>query len=124
MNAAAKSFQSWPSPTPRQRDAIRIRAEEIYVRSGKIPGRDTENWAQAEQEILRESPEASCRKAIVVKVDGAQYIGEYDAESSQGYVPGEFGPGTAVPVRFQGNRMFLLRPNGKILETTLIKKTG
>jgi hypothetical protein len=122
MNAAAKSPQPWPSPTPSRQEAIRLRAEEIYVRNGGIPGRDTENWAQAEREILRGSPEAFCRKAIVVKVDGAQYIGEYSAESSQGYVPGEFGPGASVSVRFHGDRMFLLRPNGKVLETTLVKK--
>jgi hypothetical protein len=82
-----------------------------------------ENWAQAEQEILRESPEPTTRKAIVVKVDGAQYVGQYDPESSDGYVPGEFGPGASVPVRFHGDKMFIKRSNGKILETT-IKKIG
>jgi len=44
------------APTPPQpadlHEAIRRRAEEIYVRSGRIPGRDVENWAQAEREIL------------------------------------------------------------------------
>jgi hypothetical protein len=36
------------------KEAIRIRAEEIYIRNGRIPGRDLDNWTQAETEILRE----------------------------------------------------------------------
>ncbi len=116
MNAAAQF------PTDLQ-EAIRRRAEEIYIRNGKIPGHDLENWAQAEQEILRESAEPAPRRtAIVVKVNGAAYIGEYDPTSSDGYLPGEFGPGVTVPVRFRGNKMLLQRPNGKILETTIVKK--
>jgi DUF2934 family protein len=113
MNAAAQA------PTDLQ-EAVRRRAEEIYIRNGKIPGHDLENWAQAEQEILRES--VPRRTAIVVKVNGAAYVGEYDPASSDGYLPGEFGPGVTVPVRFRGDKMFLKRPNGKILETTIVKK--
>ena len=50
MNAAAQA------PTDLQ-EAIRRRAEEIYIRNGKIPGHDLENWAQAEHEIMREFTE-------------------------------------------------------------------
>jgi hypothetical protein len=115
MNAAAHI------PTDQQ-EAIRRRAEEIYIRNGKIPGHDLENWAQAEQEILRESPNPAPRRtAIVVKVNGVAYVGEYDAASSD-YEPGEFGPGVTVPVRFRGNKMLVLRSNGKVLETTIVKK--
>ena len=32
-------------------DAIRDRAIEIYIESGCIPGRDLENWVQAEKEL-------------------------------------------------------------------------
>jgi DUF2934 family protein len=123
MNAAAITPSPWPTTSPDRHEAIRRRAEEIYVRNGRIPGRDRENWAQAEQEILRESAESPTRKAIVVKVGDAQYIGEYNPESSDGYVPGEFGPGASVPVRFRGDKMLVLRPNGKVLETTIVKKT-
>jgi hypothetical protein len=112
MNAATQAPTDW-------QEAIRRRAEEIYIRNGKVPGHDLENWAQAEQEILRES--APRRTAVVVKVNGAAYIGEYDPASSD-YVPGEFGPGITVPVRFLGNKMLLKRANGKILETTIVKK--
>jgi hypothetical protein len=42
--------------------------------------------------------------------------------SSDGYLPGEFDSGVAVPVRFEGDKMFVERPNGKVLETTIVKK--
>jgi hypothetical protein len=106
-------------------EAIRRRAEEIYYRNGRIPGRDKENWSQAEKEIFAESGGAPARRnAIVVKVDGVQYVGEYNADSSDGYVPGELGTGAAVPVRFVGDKMFVKRPNGHELETTIVKKIG
>jgi hypothetical protein len=106
-------------------DAIRRRAEEIYIRNGRIPGRDLENWAQAEREILSESAALPARRtAVVVTVNGVKYVGEYDAACSGGYTPGEFGAGARVPVRFDGDRMFVKRPNGKELETTIVKKLG
>lgn len=106
--------------------AIRQRAEEIYVRSGRIPGRDLQNWAQAEAEIRREleRQNASQLRAIVVRVGGVQYVGEYDAAASNGYAPGEFAPGAAVPVRFQGQKMYVGRPNGRELETALVRQAS
>jgi hypothetical protein len=124
MNAAANTPNPWPTTPGDLHEAIRRRAEEIYVRNGRISGRDLENWAQAEQEILRESAESPTRKAIVVKVGDAQYIGQYNPDACDGYVPGEFGPGASVPVRFRGDKMLVLRPNGKVLETTIVKKIG
>ncbi len=104
-------------------EAIRRRAEEIYIRNGRIPGRDLENWAQAEKEILRQSDERPARRtAVVVTVNGVKYVGEYDAASSGGYTPGEFGAGTRVPVRFEGDKMFVKRPNGQELETTIVNR--
>lgn len=50
MNAAANNPQPWPTTPVDRQEAIRRRAEEIYIRNGRIPGRDNENWAQAEQE--------------------------------------------------------------------------
>ena len=122
MNAAANTPNPWPTVVPDRHEAIRRRAEEIYIRNGRIPGRDLDNWAQAEQEILRECGAQPARKtAIIVRVNGAEYIGEYSPESSDGYVPGEFGAGASVPVRFHGDKMFVKRPNGKELETTIVK---
>jgi hypothetical protein len=121
MKAAAKT--PWPTRPATQHEAIRRRAEEIYIRKGKIPGHDLENWAQAEQEILRKSAEPRGRRtAIVVRVDGSEYVGEYNAEVSDGYRPGEFGPGATVPVRFHDDKMLVQRPNGKILETTIVNQ--
>lgn len=102
-------------------DAIRHRAREIYIRSGRTAGRDLENWAQAEREIQRKALGEELRSAVVVKVDGVLYVGEYTRELSQGYLPGEFGEGMTVPVRFDGDRMFVTRPNGMELETFVVK---
>ena len=103
-------------------EAIRRRAEEIYIRSGRIAGRDLENWAQAEAEILQENGRS--RRAIVVGVDGVQYVGEYSVEDSQGYRPGEFQLGEDMVVRFEGDKMFVRRPNGTELQTTIVRKIG
>lgn len=118
-----------PDSTPRVfselQEAIRKRAEEIYLESGRIPGRDLENWSRAEQEILRQvAGNSAPRKAVVVRVKGVQYVGEYQPESCNGYVPGEFGTGASVPVRFEGEKMFVQRPSGRELETTIVQKIG
>ena len=108
------------------REAIRRRAEQIYIESGRVPGRDYENWAQAEREVRTEGASfiAPGKNAVVVKVDGVEFVGEFDKERSGGYVPGEFKAGGAVSVRFEGDRMFVRRPNGKELATRVVKKVG
>lgn len=120
---ATSPHQQVPSDwvTAHLQDAIRRRAEAIYYRKGEIPGRDLENWAQAESEILNElsSPR---RNAIVVRIDGVSYVGEYNPNASDGYTPGEFRPGTQIPVRLDGDRMVIIRRNGKELETTIVQK--
>jgi DUF2934 family protein len=105
-------------------EAICRRAEEIYIRNGRIPGRDLENWSQAEQEIWREAEHSARRVAVVIEVDGVRYVGEYPPEACDGYRPGEFGPGADVAVRFEEEKMFVKRSNGKELETTIVKKSG
>jgi hypothetical protein len=112
-----------PDPNTNLQEAIRRRAEEIYVQSGRIAGRDLENWAQAEREIRDAAQENRCA-AIVVKVNGVQYVGEYTAESADGYVPGEIGAGSPVAVRLQGDKMFVERSNGKELETRIVRRIG
>jgi hypothetical protein len=59
-----------------------------------------------------------------VTVNGVKYVGEYDPAASEGYTPGEFDRGKPVPVRFEGERMFVKRPNGKELETRIAQKIG
>lgn len=44
---------TWPTIPADRHEATRGHAEEIYIRTGKIPGQEVENWAQAEPEILR-----------------------------------------------------------------------
>ncbi|HEV2467936.1 MAG TPA: DUF2934 domain-containing protein [Candidatus Sulfotelmatobacter sp.] len=107
-------------------EAIRRRAEEIYIRNGRISGRDVENWAQAESEIRAETgtTDPKPRRAIVIKINGVQYVGEYRLDSSDGYHPGEFEPGAPIPVRFDDDKMFVTRPDGRELETTIVKKIG
>ena len=105
--------------------AVSRRAREIYEKGGKLAGRDLENWMQAEAEIVRELSRLSDRRlALVVRVDGVQYVGEYNLASANGYAPGEFASGDPVPVRFVGNKMLVERPNGKVLETIIAKKVG
>ena len=108
---------------PDLHETIRRRAEEIYIRNGRVSGRDVENWTQAEREVLAEAGKPHGRSAIVVKVKGVRYVGEYEAESSDGYLPGEIEVGTTVSVRLQGDKMFVKRPNGKELETRIVRKT-
>lgn len=107
------------------REAMRHRAEEIYEKSGRIPGRDLQNWFMAEAEIRRETATRFARKpAVVVNVEGVQYVGEYDSALASGYIPGEFVAGDPVRVRFESGKMFVIRPNGEHLETTIINRVG
>jgi hypothetical protein len=116
--------QKSPSKAADLHEVIRRRAEEIYIRSGRIPGRDVQNWTQAEREVMAEAANNKPNAAVVVKVNGVQYVCEYQPESSDGYVPGEFSTGAPVTVRLQGDKIFIRRPNGKILETRIVKKLG
>jgi hypothetical protein len=105
-------------------EAIRRRAAEVYQRGGAAAGHDVENWYQAEAEILRESATHPVRRAVVVNVQGVVYTGEYESTSADGYIPGEWKPGDPVPVRLAGDKLFLRRPNGHELQTTIVKRIG
>jgi Protein of unknown function (DUF2934) len=114
----------WPAMATDLPEIIRRRAEEIYAKNGGLPGRDMQNWVQAEYEILREhAAHFAHGSAVVVRVDGTQFVGEYKTASSDGYMPGEFKQGDPVPVRFSGSRMFLKRPNGRELETHIVEQS-
>jgi len=105
-------------------EAIRRRATELYQQGGAVEGRDYENWYQAEAEILRESAPYLVRRAVVVNVEGVVYTGEYDSTAAEGYTPGEWKPGDPVPVRLAGDKLYLRRPNGQELQTTIVKRIG
>lgn len=119
--SSPNSFNS-PLSAEELQEAIRKRAEEIYVRKGKIPGHDLENWAEAELEIMQELQDSQRRAAVVIELEGVQYLAEYDPDHCDGYSPGEFQSGNPVPVRFEGQKMFLRRPNGRELETLVVDK--
>jgi len=108
---------------PDLQEKIRRRAEEIYIQSGRVPGRDVENWTQAEREIRAEAAKAKGHTAIVVKVNGVRYVCEYQPDSADGYVPGEFPKGSSVSVRLHGDKIFVKRPNGKELETRIVRRS-
>jgi hypothetical protein len=124
MTSAGETSDSWSTSPTDLHEAVRRRAEEIFVRSGKLSGRDLQNWAQAEAEILRELSAATRRTAVVVRVNGVQYVGEYRPGASGGYLPGEFSAGDPALVRFAGDKMIVTRPNGRELETTVVNRTG
>jgi hypothetical protein len=107
-------------------EAIRLRAQELYDRSGRVPGRDVQNWTQAEAEVMQEWSERAVvgRTAVVVNVNGVEYIGEYSPDHADGYRPGEFDRGQPVPIRFANGKMFVTRPNGTELETTLVNRSA
>jgi hypothetical protein len=105
---------------PEIREAIGRRARELYERSGRLPGHDLQNWCQAEAEIIREH---SGRPAIIVKVGGVLYTGEYERAQSGGYQAAEWDPGDPIPVRVAGDKLYLRRPNGRELATTIVKRS-
>lgn len=121
--SVSSTHKGLPSPPVDMHEAICRRAEEIYIRNGRIPGHDLENWMQAEAEIFRDSVQArNTNRAVIVKVNGVQYVGEYDPGSAAGYLPGEFATGQSVRVRLEGEKMFVQRANQVELETTIVKK--
>jgi len=110
--------------SPQVQEAIRRRATELYQRSGAAEGHDVENWYQAEAEILREAAAHPVRRAIIVNVEGVVYTGEYEPASANGYTPGEWKAGDRVPIRLEGDKLFLRRPNGRELQTSVVKRIG
>ena len=59
MHAGQSTVVAGFSPEIDRHELTRRRAEEIYIRNGRIPGRDVENWTQAEEEIRAELERAS-----------------------------------------------------------------
>jgi hypothetical protein len=108
--------------TPDVENAIRRRAEKLYEAGGRAQGHEVEDWLQAEAEILREVECPPKLARVAVRFERATYIGEYDAQQCDGYTRGEFRAGAPVELRFVGQTMFVKRPNGKELETKVVRK--
>lgn len=103
-------------------EAIRRRAQAIYEARGRTPGHEVEDWLRAEAEVLRAAAPRRRTAQIVVKFAGVTYTGEYEPESCGGYRPGEFRPGEPLRVRFEADRIYITRPNGRELEARVVKK--
>ncbi len=116
--------QMFGNNSPQLQEAIRRRATEVFQKGGGVAGHDAENWYQAEAEILRESAGTPVRRAIVVNIQGVVYTGEYECTTADGYTPGEWKPGDPVPIRLAGDKLYLRRPNGRELRTTIVKRIG
>ena len=58
----------------------------------------------------------------MVKLDGVTYTGEYDSQHCDGYLPGEFASGAPTRIRFEQDKMYIQRPNGKELEARIVKQ--
>jgi hypothetical protein len=60
-----------------QHDLIRLRAYEIWARSGYPDGQHNEHWEQAEKELLGEAPEGEASAGVEPSTDaGAAADGE------------------------------------------------
>jgi len=116
--------QESKDPSFELQNAIRNRARELYWQGGALEGQDIENWQQAEAEILRETAPHLPRPAVVINLEGVVYTGEYNLAAADGYTPGEWKAGDRVPIRLEGDRLFLRRPNGRELETNVVKRIG
>jgi hypothetical protein len=71
MNAAANTPNPWPTTPIDQHEAIRRRAEEIYVRNGRVPGRDPKTGRRPSRNA-RESSQA--RRTAIIVVNGTEYV--------------------------------------------------
>lgn len=111
--------------TPQLEAAIRRRAQQLYEQRGCLPGHQVEDWLQAEAEVTREFGASPAQKPafIVVRFAGVTYTGEYDREHCDGYAPGEFSPSASLEVRIDRDQMFLRRPNGKELQTRIVRRS-
>jgi hypothetical protein len=113
------------SSSPAQmQEILRRHVPQIYEISEVAKGYDAESCYQAEAEVLRESTLQSLRRAIVVNIEGVVYTGEYECSSADGNLPGEWQPGDPIAVRVEGDKMYLRRPNGREIETTIVKRIG
>ena len=57
----AKSNRAGAGPQPSQ-DEIAQRAYELYLQRGSVPGHETDDWLQAEAELLAEAAQSEQRE--------------------------------------------------------------
>lgn len=59
----SKAARTKPATSSLTHDAIEERARAIYLAQGALPGRDLENWLQAERELRDEQRQGRSRRA-------------------------------------------------------------
>ena len=114
---------SWEIHKSDPRHAIRPRAQGRQE-GGEQGELDLEDCNEAEAEVLRESGTCQTRASVVINLEGVVYTGEYDFATSGDYMAGEWQAGDRITVRLAGDRMYLRRPNGRELETQVVKRIG
>jgi hypothetical protein len=112
-----------PTTQPVPEDAIRRRAQQLFEQRGRVPGHEVEDWLQAEADLRRESEAPAKAAFVLVKLEGVGYTGEYDPQHCDGYQPGEFAASAPTRIRIEQDKMFIQRPNGKELETRIVKRS-
>ena len=123
-SAEAKTDAVLPGAEAELRDAIVRRARELWEQRGRVDGHAEEDWLQAEAEVRRERETAvrPCLAYIVVRAGKCTYTGEYDLARCDTYKPGDLARGAELTVRFEGEKMHIRLPNGRELETRVVKK--
>ena len=94
------SHLSRDQPKQSRMKAVRQRAQKLFEESGRVSGRDQENWLRAEAEIDAEACTCGKPAYVVIKFKGVTYTGEYDALATD-YRPGEL---AGAPVNEVGER--------------------
>ena len=126
MNAAATPPTAWPDrlAATRKKPSVAVprkftsAAEKFLVRiwtTGLRPNRKS---------CANPRPADHAQTAIVLQVRDPSTSANTTPNLAMATCPGEFGRGAFVPVRFHGDKMFVQRPNGKVLETTIVRKSG
>lgn len=77
----------------------------------------------SEAEILRGVALPSGRRALVLNIHGVVYTGEYEFNAVD-EAADEWKPGDPIPARVAGDMLYLRRPNGGELQTTIVKRIG
>ena len=128
------------------RKKIARRARELYELRGCVDGYALEDWVQAEREVMNQlakeeaAPENSNLPAdtrapstsgpqlgrktatIAVRVGTFVYTGEYETNRCTSYKPGTLRKGQPIEIRFDQDKMFIELPDGRELETRIVKK--
>jgi|SRR3954462_9620371 len=101
-------------------EAVRQRAQRLFEESGRVAGRDQENWLRAEAEINAEACACGKPAYVVIKFKGVTYTGEYDALTTD-YRPGELA-GAPVKMNLESETMIITRSNGMQLTARIVKQ--